>query len=341
MAENGAEDDAIVMLKQNNRIETMTVSPRYASIDFLRGFCVIWIIWYHTVHPDFVNYPFFNATLFFVSGIVFKPYDWNVFLKKRFNQLLVPFFFFYVIYYVFFVLLNFLKNGVITTEVLAQIGGLLKCYTYNDAFIINYPLWFVLALLNIQILTNILIKYIGNKYLIVLVAIIISLVGNYYVRTIPTPLMIGKSLPFLIYFVVGYIGGKNVLNENPSYKKIMGLLVLWGLICAIRMSTGWAYFPMMCVEIVLFSFVLLMASQIIGEVAWARWIVYYGANSYVVLGLHEIFLTILRVIYEKIIGAVNMWFGMASVIVVLIMLYLSIRFLNEYMPKCIGKKELV
>ena len=45
----------------------MAVTLRYVSVDFLRGFCVVWIIWYHTIHPDFVNYPFFNAALFFVS----------------------------------------------------------------------------------------------------------------------------------------------------------------------------------------------------------------------------------------------------------------------------------
>lgn len=319
----------------------MAVTLRYVSVDFLRGFCVVWIIWYHTIHPDFVNYPFFNAALFFVSGIVFKSYDWFVFFKKRFNQLLVPFIFFYVIYYVFYVLLNFMKSGILTSEVLSQIGGVWKCYTYNDAFIINYPLWFVLALLNIQIITNCLIKYIKNVYLILLGAIIVSIVGFYYVRTIPTPLMIGKSLPFLIYFVVGYMWGKCLLNSPQVTKYSLFCFFVWGLICVFRMYTGWAYMPIICMEIVFFSFLLLSVSQIIGEAKWAKWIVFYGANSYVVLGLHEIFLTILRIIYENKIGPINVKFGVVSVVVVLIMLNFSIRFLNRYMPKCIGKKEFV
>ena len=51
------------------------MKQRVEYIDALRGLCIMWVVWYHSVHPDWVGYPFRLPVLFFVSGIFFKEYS--------------------------------------------------------------------------------------------------------------------------------------------------------------------------------------------------------------------------------------------------------------------------
>ena len=36
----------------------MDIKTRIDYIDTLRGLCMLSIVWYHTDHPDFLNYPY-------------------------------------------------------------------------------------------------------------------------------------------------------------------------------------------------------------------------------------------------------------------------------------------
>lgn len=319
----------------------MSENKRYLSIDFLRGFCVLWIIWYHTSHPEFVNYPFFNATLFFVSGVVFKPYDWKTFLKKRINQLLVPFFFFYILYYIFLILLNYSKEGIVSQDIALSVLGLFKLYTYNDAFIVNYPLWFVLALFNIQIIFNFVVKIIPQEYAILLIVTLISMAGHFYIRTIPTPFMLGKSLPYLLFFAIGYLYGKRLLNCSMTCQSFLSSCVLWFFLFCVNRYMDRTFILVQDLEIVVFACVLLLTSRILESLRIADVFVFYGANSYVVLGLHEMFLTISRILCVWIAGEMNIILGIINLIISMILLYFSIKFLNKYMPIYIGKKDLL
>ena len=65
------------------KCDQMDVKTRIDYIDTLRGLCMLSIVWYHTDHPDFLNYPYYNATLFFVSGLLFKQTSWRTFFKKK------------------------------------------------------------------------------------------------------------------------------------------------------------------------------------------------------------------------------------------------------------------
>ena len=71
------------------KVEQLDNKQRINYIDTLRGLCMLSIVWYHTDHPDFLNYPYYNATLFFVSGLLFKPTPWGAFFKKKFLALLI------------------------------------------------------------------------------------------------------------------------------------------------------------------------------------------------------------------------------------------------------------
>jgi len=86
-------------------------NSRIGYMDVFRGLCLCWIIWIHTEHPAFLDYPLHLPALFFISGCFFKFYPWPVFWRKKVNRLVIPFVFFYLLYYVFLVSLNFLSGA--------------------------------------------------------------------------------------------------------------------------------------------------------------------------------------------------------------------------------------
>ena len=180
------------------------MAKRINYIDTLKGLCVMWIVWYHTTHPDFVNYPFFNITLFFVSGILYKPYEWNVFWRKKINQLIIPFCFFYILYYIFLLAINYAKYHSVD-NVIYSIMDVFKLYTGNEAFIVNYPLWFICAIICMQLVMYVIEKIIKTKIPLLIIAFIISTIGFFYIQWIPTPFMFGRSLPYFIFFTIGYL----------------------------------------------------------------------------------------------------------------------------------------
>ena len=94
---------------------------RIEYIDTLRGLCMLSIVWYHTDHPGFLEYPFYNSALFFVSGMLYKPSSGGMFLKKKFFSFLIPFVFFYLIYYLFLLSLNFVKYHSVSNDILFSI----------------------------------------------------------------------------------------------------------------------------------------------------------------------------------------------------------------------------
>lgn len=268
-----------------------STTGRRIDIDALRGFCIIWIVWYHTNHPHFVDFPFFLPTMFLISGCFFKPYSWQVFWRKKLNQLIIPFIFFYLLYYVFLLVLNYAKYHYLSPEILWSITGVFKTYTYNGAFIVNYPLWFILALLVVQLTTYILTKWLKDKMTILTVAFILTLIGYYWLRTVPTPLMIGRSMPYLIYYVIG------VLIDFPILTKRDSTLI--------------------------------------------KMLAFFGKNALIVFGLHDMYLTITRIGFLSVFDEMDNLLGFCNLLIVLLMMWPTILFLNKYAPYLVAKKELL
>lgn len=309
------------------------MNKRYDSIDIIKGLCLIWIIWYHTDHPLFVDYPFFNTTLFFLSGVVFHSDDWSIFVKKRLKSYVFPFIVFYLVYYVFLMGLNFISLHTIPNEIITSISGIFGLYTYNGAFIVNYPLWFVLALLNIQLIVNLILKTKIHKYAILLISISISIIAYYYIRQIPTPLMFGRSLPYLLFFVIGYFYGKATLDLLYYHKHFIIAIVLWLVFMYFHYVIDISFILIPYIEMISFAFVLLFGVRYLeGIERFTKIFIFVGRNSFIVMGMHEIYLTVLRILFTHIYGEMNFLLGGVSVIITLLLLYPTIILCNKFLP---------
>lgn len=307
----------------------------------MRGFCMLWIVWYHTIHPIFVDYPFFLPALFFLSGCFFRLYPWEVYWRKKFNQLVIPFVFFYLLYYVFLVSLNYLKFHTVSSDIFLSVLGVFKCYTYNDAFIVNYPLWFIMALLVVQLTTYCLVKTLKNKTAILVIAVILSLLGHYWLRSIPTPFMIGRAMQYLIYYVVGALYGMSVINAEHTLQRkyLIVILFLYALSFSIRMAYGNVCVIITYVEFLSATYLLMRICQFIHKLKLAPVLAFFGVNSLIVFGLHDMYLTIMRIMFVSTFGEMNNFLGFCHFLVVLLLIWPSILLLNRLAPKLVAKEE--
>ena len=322
------------------------MNKRINYIDTLKGICVMWIVWYHTTHPNFVNYPFFNITLFFVSGILYKPYKWNVFWRKKVNQLIMPFCFFYILYYLFLLAINYIKYHSIN-NIVHTITDIFKLYTGNEAFTVNYPLWFICAILCMQLIMYAIEKIIKTKIPILLIALIISFIGYFYIQWIPTLFMFGRSLPYFIYFTIGYLAKNFILCEDKltiNRNRII-LISIFSLILSLliqfKITHQIILFISDTIEFTAISILLVYFSQAIQHTYFSHIFTYFGIYSLIVLGLHDMYLTIFLILIQNTFGEMNILYGICNLTLTCILLYPSIYFLNKHLPYLVAKKDFL
>lgn len=294
------------------------------------------IIWYHTDHPDFLNYPYYNTTLFFVSGLLFSPCSWRTFFKKKFFTLFIPFAFFYLIYYVFLLATNYAKYHTVSREITSSIFDVFRLYVGTDGYTCNYPLWFIWALFWVQLMTNMMDQILKKRVYILIVSFILYIIGIEYANHVPTPFMIGRSFTFLIYYVLGYVFcTKFIETNNPSMYMIISLLAFVLLrYNGLNSSNG----ILDCLGFISIAITLLMFCKMIADLPLVYLFTYFGIHSIIVFGMHDMYLTIFRIITMNLIGEMNLILGFINSIVTLLFMVPTIVFINRYIPFCVGKK---
>lgn len=313
------------------------VKKRIDYIDTLRGLCLLSIVWYHTDHPDFLNYPYYNTTLFFVSGLLFSPCSWRTFFKKKFFTLLIPFVFFYLIYYVFLLATNYAKYHTVSREIVLSVFDAFRLYSGTDGYTCNYPLWFIWALFWVQLMTNLVDQILKKRVYILILSFIIYIIGIEYANHVPTPFMIGRSFTFLIYYVIGYaFYTKFIRINNPSMYMIISLLA-FGLFRYIGQNFSNGILD--CLGFVAIAIALLMLCKMIVNLPLVYIFTYFGIHSIIVFGMHDMYLTIFRIITMNLIGEMNLVLGFVTMILTLLIMIPTILFVNKYIPFCVGKRR--
>ena len=312
---------------------------RIDYIDILRGLCIILIVWYHTDHPSFLDYPFYNSTLFFVSGMLFNPSDIHTFLKKKFWRLFVPFLFFYVIYYLFLIAINLAKYHTVSYEIYSSIFDVFRWYKENDAYVCNYPLWFIWVLFWLQFATLILTRFIKQPIYLISISLLVSVLGYLYIQHIPTPFILGRSFTFLVYFIAGYLFF--TLYNNKDLKTVI-IISAAACITAYFIRSHY-YMPFIstiiyCIEFVALSVVLLQLCKIIPSKLIRKVLVYFGIKSLIVFGMHDMYLTTLRIATTSIFGNMTLSLGIMNWLLTLLLMIPTIYILNRYFPTFVGKK---
>ena len=248
---------------------------RVGYIDTLKGFAIIWIVWWHLKHPEFIN-PYYHVPLFFfISGIFFKEYPFRCFLKKKISSLLIPLVFFYLVAYVWRILVYYFVNRCWNAFDYSHIWDFFAIDKGQNYLFVNVPLWFIMSLFVIEFLYYFLIKFLP-KPAIFLIAIG-CVVMKEQVINFASPFMINNSLYWWTFFAFGHLFGGRLIDILKSYKSTIVIVVASALIY------------ILCKPLQTYCFIIIAFAFFawVGQLSVLRPIKYCGVNSLIIFGLHS------------------------------------------------------
>lgn len=276
------------------------MKERDTTIDIGKGICIFLMVFGHCFlngNIRHVIYLFHMPFFFFVSGFFLKVNNnWRAFLLQKSKRLLIPF----CVYWIFASFMNVVEN-------------LLATHRVEFAFADVGPLWFLLSLWTIFMLSYVTIKFAKSVKLLWGGMILFPLAGYVFVREyISCPFYLVQSLIMFPMFLLGYIGynmpfswGKNKTNTFysfiSSHKKFAWLLFLVALcsyvfvpfgdleLYSLELPSAYSLYIAALLGIILvFSFSKLLSKKI-----WLKkMLTVMGSKSMHILGFHFPILTI-------------------------------------------------
>lgn len=320
---------------------------RILYIDLLKGLSITWVVWFHTTHPAFVDYGFRMPLFFLASAIFFKAYPLREFVEKKIYQMIIPFVVFYLVYYVFMIFSAALSSGNFHDFDYSCSLDVFKPYNMNGGPTVNPPLWFIMALLNLQILLYISVKVIRNRLLLMIMAFAISVYALLFMFETYTYFQFGRALRYFCYYVFGYLYGRDIINiieegKLKSKQLFAACSSVFTAALAINQFSESSTLHQVTDYFQITALIILLIYLFRFAQNW--WIMkplkYYGANSYIVLGMNEMILSTLLVGFLHVFHHVDIWIGLVHWILTMALLIPVIKVLNRYVPWLVGKQNI-
>lgn len=208
---------------------------RIAFIDLLKCACILLVVMYHIDHetlnylaPNLNNaaYNFYLPVFYFISGIFFKPHSGiSDFLRRKVNNIIVPFVFFVILAYGVRCLEAAVRFAVGAQAIDISPKSLIAPF-YQRYWEVTTPLWFLLSLFWVNVIFYALHRLLKTWWAILPAVVAVSATGCFLAaRHVELPLMLDCAMVILPYFVLGW--GMNRLGAvQPSRWDCFGLLVL-------------------------------------------------------------------------------------------------------------------
>lgn len=315
----------------------METSKRIDYIDALKGFAILWIVWWHTCHPSFVS-PYYHVPIFFVvAGIFFKPYPFKTLLQKRTHKTLIPFIFFYLISYPYRIILHLWDHRTLDGFLWNSIFDVFKCMPNGDYLFVNVPIWFLLCLFIVSIFYHLLYK---TPLWLKIIYIVLVLFASDLLRQISTPFFINDAIIWTAYYAIGDICGKQLItlfhNKKYAFFVLIFCSILYIIIRIVSIPEILISFYNNLLTII-FIFGILALFSLIGNSKPMWFLRYYGKNSLIVLGFHVLALIIFQRIITKLYGSVNYWGGFAVFILTSLSMAAIIPFAKKYFSRFLGQ----
>ena len=316
---------------------------RIEYIDLLKGFAILWIVWWHTCHPSFVD-PYYHVPLFFViSGLFFKPYTFKVFLKKKVESLLVPFIFFYLISYVYRMGVHIWDNRTLAGFPWLNILDVFKCMPNGDYLWVNVPIWFLLCLFNVSLIYYVLDKL--PKWVRYIYILLVILFTN-TITHISTPFFLNDAMRWTAYYALGDLAGKTIVdllnNKKNTIKIILLSIIVYTIIRFLQNTNNNMILDSVIINLLTISFIVFITSvfSLINNNRITKPLKYYGENSLIVLGFHAPVLIIYQRIIYSIYGSINYWGGFAVFIATSLTMLIIIPVVTKLFPRFVGIKQI-
>lgn len=324
---------------------TDTHLNRIDYLDHLKGFAILWIVWWHAGCPPFAQ-PYYHVPIFFfISGLFFKrSVTFKELVKKSIKRIGIPFAFFYTISYPYRMIVYLWDHRTLVGFRWNCILDIFKIEWRADYLYVNVPLWFLVCLFSLQ-----LIYYFVNKlpdWTIWIIAIGSSVLFV-YTQYLPTPFMINDAMHYITYFAVGnLIGHKLIVFLNINKNRIHLIIICLFLYIALKICNTYStieFFSNIILHITTFTFIFFIFAvfSFIGNGYKRSILKFYGLNSLIVLGLHVPVLIIYQRFFHKVCTSFGLGEAFVCTLCTIITLYPIILMLNKFIPKAIvgGKKK--
>lgn len=93
-----------------------------------------------------------------------------------------------------------------------------------------------------------------------------------------------------------------------------------------------------CIEFISIAIVLLQLCRFVSFRPFMHALSYFGINSLIVFGMHDMYLSICRIITTNLFGEMNIALGCVNWILTLLLMLPTIYILNKHFPILVGKK---
>lgn len=326
------------------------MSKRIEFVDIAKAILMIIIVMDHT--RCFEPFPYaYNAEVpafILLSGLFFSIkrkgeensyIPFREFLVKKFKSLLLPFLLFYIASYLIFYVTAIIYPSIST---MTEAKGLLDIFVQKQIF--NGPLWFLLALWWIQMLSYPIERYIEKKALKYIVIISIGIVGAFLGNhDIFMPLYIDNALSLLPFFFLGNVIYQTRYFENDRF--VIYLLVAIIAIVILSLILDINAQPSLnkygnTIGYMLNLFVLTwicLAILFVCKLITTRVLLYIGANTMMIMCTHSLIYRPIQLMVQNVVSS-----RLLPIIVCVLTLAITLAIapiFNKYMPWAIGKSK--
>ncbi len=321
-----------------------TNTSRIDYIDLVKGFAILWIVWWHAGVPAFAQPYYHVPVFFFLSGLFFNKKDsFVVSTQKTIQRIGIPFLFFYTISYPYRMIVYLWDHRTLSGFRWNCILDLFKIEWRADYLYVNVPLWFLVCLFVLQISYFFINKLPQWSIWIIAIGGAVCFV---FTQFIPTPLMINDAMHYITYFAIGSLVGKNLLdyiktNKNRLIVILVSITVYLTAKLFISLHVTNTYTNNILIHVQTFSFIFFIISvfSFFNNNKLLSFLRFYGNNSIIVLGLHVPVLIIFQRIGHKIWGDFGLWGSFTCTICTIMALFPIILLLKRYVPFLIGKNN--
>lgn len=322
---------------------TSAIKTRIDYIDLLKGFAIIWIVWFHTKnHPIIIDLFYHVPIFFFLSGVFYKQRLWPDFIKTITKSLLVPFIFFYILSYPLCIGLFVWQHGNIQGFNWLSILDIFHIASDDRNYLsINVALWFLICLFFVE-LYYFFIRKLQTTYVWIIIALLLCC--SSLILKIPSPFMMNKALCWIVFYAVGDLYGKKIITiiKQTNRRRRLFFIGVYVYIIAmiLRHLIGVKFINDILWSLKAFSFIFICLSLFyLLDEKKLRILRFFGKNSLIVLGTHIPILYIVEYGISFFWGLSNDWTELLCVIITLIIIVPIILIINRYFPGIVGKDK--
>ena len=279
------------------------------------------------------------TTFFMLSGFFFSAQpDIRAFLKKKYNTILFPFLVFYIFSYLLFYLGKWLVPGF---DGMTDAKGILDCFTQKQYF--NGPLWFLLALFWLHVITYFILNKIKNPYVAYTISFLLSCLGFGLGKwKIELPLNLDTALATLFVFHLGYLLRKHAVLDR--YNKVeSGIFAFISYISCLLLPVMYTHssneytgsiYAYVYISIVL-SFSIIFFSKALLDHSGI--LAFIGRHSMWIMCAHHLVYRPIKMVLDK--GLSELTSIYVTFVITMIICCLTAPYVERLLPRIVGKTK--